>query len=182
VKDIALRSQDGSGFVSSIIAQGTYGEVNHTSIEFVDDGVVIEAHAKNGVTERPSLGHGLGDVVHRFSFAVPDEEYAEALAFAREQVGKPYDRRAIIRFIPGLRNLVKSDREASGRWICSELGEVVLRKAGRPTVRKDIKAESVSPQDQFKSIRCDLSMTYGGPFLYQRIVKGQIVESRTDTN
>ena len=178
MKNIALRSHDGSGWVSSLIAQGTYGEVNHSSIEFVEDGIVIEAHAKNGVVERSVAGHGKGDVVHRFVFPVSDEEYASALTFAREQVGKKYDNRAIIRFVPFLRNAVPADREEYGRWICSELAEVIMRKANIPTQRRDYRADKVSPQDQFKSIRCELGSWFG-PFCYERLVRGVLDETAT---
>ncbi len=173
---IALRSHDGSGWVSSLIAQGTYGEVNHSSIEFVNDGVVIEAHAKKGVTIRPSTGHGTGDLVHRFVFAVSKEEYDMAFAFAKAQVGKAYDKAAIVRFVPFLRNLVKSDREESGRWICSELAEVVLRKANLGTVRVG-KVESVSPQKQFDSIRCDVKSSFG-PIMYEVIDRGALRDTQ----
>jgi hypothetical protein len=170
---IALRSHDGSGVVASIIANGTYGEVNHSSIEFVNDRIVVEAHIKQGVIVRPAETDGKVDTIHRFVFAVTEEEYTAALEFAREQAGKPYDKAAIIRFIPGLRRFVKSDREEGGRWICSELAEAILRKAGLGTVRADIKAESVSPQDQFKSIRCDYRFSEG-PEIYARIEKGVV--------
>lgn len=163
--------------VSSLIAIGTYGEVNHSSIEFVNDRVVIEAHIKQGVTERSVDGHGSGDVVHRFVFQVSDEEYQAALAFAREQVTKKYDKAAIIRFIPGLRQLVKKDREEGARWICSELAEQVMRKANIPTQRRDIPAETIDPVDQFKSGRCDMTMPFG-PIVYERIDKGVLKDTK----
>lgn len=174
---IALRSHDGSGAVAAIIANGTYGEVNHSSIEFVNDGIVIEAHIKQGVVIRPASTDQPKDIVHRFVFAVTEEEYTAALEFARKQKDKPYDKATIVRFIPGLRRLVKADREESGRWICSELAEAILRKANVGTVRDAIKAETVSPQDQFKSIRCQIGVEFG-PMMYQRIEQGVVTEER----
>jgi hypothetical protein len=176
-KYIALRSHDGSGVVASIISNGTYGEVNHSSIEFVNDRLVVEAHAKAGVRVRAVETDGKNETVHRFVFVVSDEEYAEARTFAQAQNGKPYDKAAIIRFIPGIRRLVKADREESGRWICSELAEQIMRKANIPTQRRDILAETVDPVDQFKSGRCDLTMPFG-PVMYERIVKGAIIETK----
>lgn len=178
-KYIALRSHDGSGVVASIISNGTYGEVNHSSIEFVNDRLVVEAHIKNGVVFRSVETDGKNDIVHKFFFAVSDEEYTASFAFAKDQKDKPYDKAAIIRFIPGIRRLVKADREEGGRWICSELAEVILRKAGKPTVRLDIKAESVSPQDQFKSVRCEIA-DKSGPAVYERIDKGRLVARSTN--
>lgn len=88
------------------------------------DMTVIEAAAFRGVVERP-LKEFLADV-SRYSvrsIAVPHE--AAAIAWARSQVGKPYDWAGVIGL--GLRR----EWDESDAWFCSELVEAAAAAGGR---------------------------------------------------
>lgn len=67
------------------------------------------------------VGH---DQTLRVEIPCTDEQAAKAIAFAKEQIGKPYDKMAIFAFIIG-RNWREDDA-----WFCSELCTMILETAG----------------------------------------------------
>lgn len=107
----------------------------------VDDDVVIEANATDGVVERPYLEFAKNtSKIELIKVPVPSEAVKEAvLAAARSQVGKEYDWIGLLGL--GLRNERLSSRR---RWFCSELIAWAFDQAGYPLLR--IKPWRVSPQ------------------------------------
>lgn len=99
---------------------------------------VIEAAAFHGVVERPFQEFIAG--VSRYSvrsIALPDD--AAAIAWAREQVGKPYDWLGVIGL--GLR---RDDWQVDSAWFCSELLEGSAAAGGRQRFVHQVRR--VSPQ------------------------------------
>jgi uncharacterized protein YycO len=101
---------------------------------------VIEAAAFHGVVERPYAQFIAG--VSRYSvktIALPDD--ARAIAFARAQVGKPYDWAGVIGL--GLRR----EWDEPDAWFCSELIEASAVAGRRP--RFVHQAKRVTPRDSW---------------------------------
>ncbi len=108
---------------SVLLRTALWSSWSHCGIVTPED-TVIEAAAFHGVRERP-LAQFLADV-SRYSvktIALPDD--ARAIAFARAQIGKPYDWAGVIGL--GLR---RDDWQADSAWFCSELVEAAAA-AGR---------------------------------------------------
>jgi uncharacterized protein YycO len=99
---------------------------------------VIEAAAFHGVRELPYAD--FMDGVSRYQLKkinLPDDE--KAIAWARSQVGKPYDWPGVIGL--GLR---REEWESSDAWFCSELVEMAALHGGR--ARFVHNARRVTPQ------------------------------------
>lgn len=112
-----------------IRAGAWFGPWSHTSI-ITPEGTVIEA-VGSGVREVP-----LRDAMARASaFEVVQVECprpAAAIAFARAQIGKPYDFGAILGFI------VRRDWQDRECWECTELAEAALVEGGRQRWREKV--------------------------------------------
>jgi len=102
------------------------------------ENTVIEARMFAGVIERPLIDLLEETSKHSFkTITVPDD--AAAIAFARAQVGKPYDWAGVV----GLA-LRRDGWEAPDAWFCSELVEACAVAGGRR--RFDQQARRVTPQ------------------------------------
>ena len=104
-----------------------WGRWSHCGL-LTHGGTVIEATFPHGVREVPYhdflLKHSRIEAV-KVNCLRPDR----GLAFAFDQVGKPYDWKAVAG------NLLRSNWEDPGAWTCSELVEAALVKAGRRRFR-----------------------------------------------
>lgn len=100
-----------------------FGRWSHCGI-LAPDGWVIESRAFHGVAETP-WAEFIDRVSHHElrSIACPDPD--AAIAFARSQIGKGYDYRAIL----GL--AMRNSWEEPDRWHCAELVEAALVAGGR---------------------------------------------------
>lgn len=158
---VAIWLYRNSDIMARIIQAQTWRAVNHAAFEFVDHGLIIEA-SLTGVKLRPRDDSKLGNnKVWRFEYAIGDEQYAEALAFAKAHVGDKYDHLSLVAFVPTLRKLFRRTdptvRDGSGKWICSELVEVLARKSGIHTIRLATPPAIVSPGDIMDSVRLDMA-------------------------
>ena len=106
---------------------------------YADDETVIESRVRGGVVETP-----IGEFIRRYphpgqrtivSHHVNDAQ--AGIAWARRQLGKGYDWRAVA----GL--ALRSAWHDADRWTCSELVEMALAHAGRPRWRDD--ASRITP-------------------------------------
>ena len=125
----------GRGPVSALIRWQTRSQYSHAAL-LLQDGSVIEAWQGGGVRRK-----WLRDWVGVDILSVPgmtDEQWHQAIAFARAQIGLRYDWRGVFRFV--------SRRRAPGddRWFCSELVYAACRSAGVDLLRDTDPAE-VSP-------------------------------------
>ena len=125
---IRLQFVRGSGLSSAAIAWFSQGTFSHVDA-VLPDGTLLGARSDvcggqpPGVRVRP---HGYEVWTQRVVFSIPaSDAQAEAWeAFLRSQVGKPYDKIAILGFALG------RDWRDDGAWICSELGAAALEATG----------------------------------------------------
>ncbi len=125
---IQLRFVRERGFISSLIAWFSAGHVSHVDVVLAG-GKLLGARADRvggvppGVQIRP---HGYIDpvLIVEMDLLVSPEQEAVFYRFLQAQVGKPYDRIAILGFIVG-----RNWRD-DGAWFCSELVAAALENAG----------------------------------------------------
>jgi uncharacterized protein YycO len=104
-----------------------WGRWSHCGV-LTPQGTVIEARFRQGVVETH-----IDDFLRRYSrvevVRVDCLRPARAQAFAAQQLGKPYDWRALFG------NLLRATWERVDAWQCTELVEAALVKAGRRRFR-----------------------------------------------
>lgn len=113
-----------------------HSRFSHCALLDPDTGTVIEAVA-SGVQERP-LQDLIHDASHHEFVRIPCRNPWAVLAAAREQVGKPYDWKAILGF------WLRRSWQKEDAFICSELVAWALDVVGEPVVRRE--AYRVSPE------------------------------------
>lgn len=117
---ITIRFVTANDPVSIAIRMETWGKFSH--VEFIlDDGTTLGAHADGGVAIRP-LNYAKFTEQHWYSIPVTEEQKIAIMAFAHEQVGKPYD----FTDIAGI--LFHRDWRSDDSWICSELVAAAFEK------------------------------------------------------
>jgi len=125
----------GRGVVSRCIRWQTRSEYSHAAL-MLKDGSIVEAWQGEGVrTTR------LKDWCNVDVFGVremTDSQWAIAIEYALEQVGKGYDYWGCVRFV-SRRRLPENDK-----WFCSELVFAALQRAGISLLHR-IRADEVSP-------------------------------------
>lgn len=140
---ITLRFITEKSLVSFIIRKFLWSSISH--VEFKVPGGYLGAR-EMGVKVRP------------FNYIKPkreifatvnctDEVTEKVLAFARAQIGKPYDFISILFGFPFRMDLGSSKYN---RWFCSELVAVSFEQAGYPLVDRN-KCDRISPQDILES-------------------------------
>lgn len=179
MKYIAYIFTVGDSFVSKAIRLQTWGDVNHTAFEFVDDSLTVQIQhpVVIGIPRQQLINKSR--LAYRFVFGVSDELYDKALEFAKaEMIGKAYDKVSVARFLVPLRRVLgwlkPAVREANSTWFCAEGAEVLGRKCEKGLVRQIKEPARVSPQDQYESRLLELcaiyeeyqqgSLLYSGPY------------------
>jgi uncharacterized protein YycO len=109
--NIIIRFITESDFVSAAIREVTFSEFSHVEIG-TPEGTWIGAHASGGVEER-AADYCIPTFERRYAIPVTQEQYDKGMAYARSQVGTPYDFRDIL----GL--LFHHDLSTHGHLICS---------------------------------------------------------------
>jgi hypothetical protein len=179
MKHIAFLFTSGDSWTSKAIRAQTWGDVNHTAFEFVDDGAVIQIQSPKVLLVHPSVLINASGKLYRFVIPVEDRLYDEAFQFAKDNmVGKSYDKISVARFlIPVRAALGKLDplvrKATAADWFCSEGSEVLGRKCEKGLVRSVIEPARISPQQQFISIRLESTDV----ILYQEYQKGELLYS-----
>jgi uncharacterized protein YycO len=119
----------------------TWSSWSHCGV-VTPEGTVIEAAAFHGVVERPA-SEFMADGVAQFAFKeIPVADDAAAIAWARAQIGKPYDWNGVIGL--ALRRDSWQDEDA---WFCSELVEGACAAGGRRRFVEQV--ERVTPQSSW---------------------------------
>lgn len=109
---------------SLAISASTWSAWSHVAV--VDGDQVIEATASHGVIRR-SRASLLSAFPRHLVVDVPTLDDRAGLAWARTQIGKPYDDSALIGFLMPWRRWDEADK-----WFCSELAAAALVAAGWP--------------------------------------------------
>lgn len=139
---ITLRFVQGSGWTSSAIAIFSAGHLSHVDAK-MPDGKLLGARSDNvgggkGVRERPNPYEQVASVTYATVPALPEQE-ATFYDFLTAQIGKPYDRTAIVAFA------VDRDWREDDSWFCSELQAAALEAAGILTKSLYLTANKITP-------------------------------------
>ena len=131
------------GVVSWLIRRATFSDYSH--VDYVlDAGTsherLLGAHIEDGVRIRqPNYEKFL--TRRRFAVAVPQAAFKTLESFLISQVGKPYDKGAIVNL------LVQRDWRASDKWFCSELIAAAFEHAGIPLLNPSVQVWRITPRD-----------------------------------
>ena len=133
-----LLAYQGVSPLSRLIRWQTRSIYSHIAISH--EGQVVEALGTRGrvvLAENYRQYHTPGTVVDVLD--VPGVDPDLAWDFALEQVGKPYDYRAIVKFV------TRRPATENGRWFCSELASAACSAGGVELLR--IPHHESSPRD-----------------------------------
>ena len=135
-----LRFVTESGLTSKAIKWFTWSKWSH--VDFVlRDGRFLGARLDGGVQIR---AHDyLVPSIFKYAYVEVDDP-RRVYGWASSQIGKPYDWRAIVGFLP------RKDWHESGHWFCSELVSAALEQSGHPIV--DRSAFRITPQTAYESV------------------------------
>jgi hypothetical protein len=140
---ITLRFVAGHSLVDETIKRFEYGFwADHAEAVLPDGKTIIGAYLGTGVAKRPrDFDKGDFDEDLYVEIDVTDEQQDAFYAFLEQQVGKPYDTKAVIGI--GLARNWRDD----GQWFCSELQCAALTACGVfPTHLAD-QLNHVTPRD-----------------------------------
>ncbi|MDX1755893.1 MAG: hypothetical protein R3175_07540 [Marinobacter sp.] len=127
------RSNDIGGWLIRLL---TWSQWNHVAIEV--NGYIYEAVTDGGVRRIHARGYG-DSWDDAQSVRVPVDDLGAVLLFLQNQVGKPYDWRAL----PAIP--FRWTWQHPHKWFCSELAAKALMVGGRDVTSE--KAYRVTPQD-----------------------------------
>ena len=128
------------GWIARAIRWQTRSYWNHASV--LVGNTLVEALPGPGVSARRTLADAQRTEDVRV-FTIPhltDEGAAKVVAFLDAQLGKPYDKTMIIRFV----TRQQANRRQRGQWFCSELVFAALQ-AGGVNLLSRIEPWAVSP-------------------------------------
>lgn len=125
----------GSGVIGSLIRWQTRGKYAHAALQVGHD-EIIESMQGHGVRSRHA-----DDLHDADAYLVPGctpEKWMAVIAFARAQIGKPYDYLSVFRFLD------RAPGDGRDSWFCSELVFAALM-AGDVRLLERVDAWAVSP-------------------------------------
>jgi uncharacterized protein YycO len=135
IKKPAILLFHGKGLISSLIRWQTRGKYSHAAF-LLPSGEILESWQGDGVRVKTLKNWDGIDIFHVAGISDDDWEYI--IQYAKQQVGKKYDYRAIVRFI------TRKKLESNDRWFCSELVFESLSQAGIKLLDR-IDSSEVSP-------------------------------------
>lgn len=137
---IAIWFKEGTQIGAKALQLGLMSRWNHVGIEV--DGMIYDATFKDGVAVRSIDSFcKYSKNVEAITLELPDED--KAVAFLMDQVGKPYDWKAICAF-PFRKNWNNHDA-----WFCSELGAEFCIQGG---IRLRLDPNRVTPRDLYLAL------------------------------
>jgi uncharacterized protein YycO len=118
----------GTGWISKGILYISRGGYSHAAVQ-LNDGSIIEAHARRGVCTRKDLLDQVNTTTQVVVFDVQTTPEQDVIIeqFLKAQIGKGYDYWSIVGFIV---HSTHEGRSSYGRWFCSELVFAAFQKAG----------------------------------------------------
>jgi len=132
---ITLRFIRDTSVISELIGWQTFGKWSH--VEFCLPDGYLGSQAPEGVKLRP-WDYCKPSEELRCTVEVPTDVGKRILAFARAQIGKPYDYKSIAGFI------MRRDWTDANAWFCSELVAASFKHAGHPLLRTE-ECNRISP-------------------------------------
>ena len=134
----------GLGITGAITRWATWGAAGHVAFELEDGrGRVsyLDATPSLGVAEHATLA---GRIVGRYAVMCSDQQALDAVRWASDQIGKPYDWSAIYGMA------CRRDRHDPRAWFCSELIFEAFEVAGFPLLRAEA-LDRITPRDLMMS-------------------------------
>ena len=143
--EIRLRFVRGSAWDSRVIEYQTRAWCSHAEAVW-DLRETLGAMLNGGVLVRSVDDRAYRGVVRAETWAIPCQgPQAEKFGtFLDNQIGKPYDWRAILSF-----GLGERDWRAPDSWFCSELQAAALEAAGLLTMTPCLPVSRITPRDLF---------------------------------
>jgi hypothetical protein len=136
----------GKSIYSRFIKLKTRSNISHVALE-LSSGEVIEAKVIAGVVlvKNFSTTHKPGTPVEVYEVpGVGAQEEAIMEAYARKQIGKKYDKRAILGF------MFYKKQKPNDKWMCSEITFQTFLEGGIALLKR-VQAAHVSPDDVRRS-------------------------------
>jgi|ERR1019366_860535 hypothetical protein len=143
--EIQIRFIEGTAIDSRIIRWQTRAWCSH--VEAILPGEkTLGALFNGGVAIRNFSDKCYRDVKRWEDWHIPCEQYQATnfYSFLHDQIGKPYDWRAIISFALGER-----DWQAKGSWFCSEFMFAGMKEAGLYTPPAQLPSDRLTPRDSY---------------------------------
>jgi uncharacterized protein YycO len=144
VSSLRIGLHRSEGWISKAIKWQTRSDYSHASLVLAD-GTVLESMQGKGVVYGRKVETCV-ECVDLFQVTALGRVHHDALEFARQQIGKPYDYTMVARFIT---RRTESTRTKE-KWFCSELVFAAFLHAGLPLLR-DTQPWEVSPELLSKS-------------------------------
>jgi len=135
---IYILNYKGKSFISRCIQAITWSPYSHTAIAN-EIGETIEAWHIGGVlrAKNPWYNHTPGTIISVYGYDKDD-----AWSVVSAEIGKKYDFRALLGFMPGLRLFWKDDPD---KWFCSHLVAYGCLLAGKSLFSSQTPLYKISP-------------------------------------
>lgn len=117
----------GTSWISKAIRWITRSEYSHVAVILRDTSVIEAWDSGVRIVRNLSEQHSPGTIVDVYSFMTPltAEQCKAAEDFLRDQIGKHYDWKSVLRFV------TKRKSKRDDHWFCSELATQAAMNAGR---------------------------------------------------
>ena len=140
---ILIRFSRGTGWQGAVVRWATWSWAAHVGFK-LPDGRVLDATPQFGVSIRTTTDD---DTARYFLPRAPQGLVRNAVAYASQQIGKPYDWTAIVGMA------VRRDWHKPDKWFCSELIEAAMYEAQCELLNDDNHVDRITPRDLLLSPR-----------------------------
>lgn len=141
---VLLRFSRGSGLAGGIVRWSTWSQFAHVGFYLSDVKMVLDATPELGVSIRAPSDD---ETTEYYRILAPTRAIDAAIAWAKLQVGKPYDWTAIYGMA------IRRDWHTNRKWFCSEFVEGAMAQADWPLVRGGRYLDRITPRDLAMSTR-----------------------------
>ena len=139
VDDVTIQFVTEAGLAAFLIRWFTHSDYSH--VDFVlADGRLLGARSDRGVQIRPA---DYATFTHKLRVTIPigTEKAQNVYAYALEQIGKPYDMKAIFGF------MFNQHWEDDDAWFCSNLVAAAFKKGSFPLLNPLASVKRITPGD-----------------------------------
>jgi uncharacterized protein YycO len=134
---ILIRFSRGTGWQGAVVRWATWSWAAHVGFR-LPDGRVLDATPQFGVSIRTATDEG---TARYFLPRAPQDLVRNAVAYASQQVGKPYDWTAIFGMA------VRRDWHKDNKWYCAELVEAAFDNVGCQLLNDYNQLDRITPRD-----------------------------------
>jgi uncharacterized protein YycO len=148
---ILLRFGDGTGWQAGLVRWGTWSPFSHVSFR-LDDGRLLDATPNCGVSIRRVSDD---EKTEYWRPTVPLGASEAAVAWAKTQIGKPYDWSGITGFTLRRGVPTKRDWHDQKAWFCSEIVCCAYDVVGAPLLQDSGAFNRITPRDLLLSTQLE---------------------------